>query len=91
MLGIRTCFKFDLSVGIYRRENCFTKLGYFCKCSFNGATLFYRNGTIEEIAKNKVQQFCDPHNVVYDDVLSNCVINLNKTQRYVTQKIKNKN
>lgn len=70
------CFKLKASDAIYTQEDCSTKLGVLCKCSFIDATLFYRNGTIEQIPKNKVQQFCDPHAIVYDDIISNCVINL---------------
>ena len=70
------CLKLGSFAGMWGPENCSTKLGFICKCSFNGATLFHRNDTIEQITKDKVQQYCDPHSTHYDDVLDYCMINL---------------
>lgn len=73
-----SCYKISTDNTDFIRENCEQKLGILCCRRFQGATVYFVNGTRQDIDEYDVNTYCNPHSQEYDHIIQLCLVHYSK-------------
>ncbi|XP_075167183.1 uncharacterized protein LOC142239285 [Haematobia irritans] len=69
-----TCYKLNQHDASFSKANCSEKMGFLCKRPYVGSTIYFINGARQDIDKNDVEIYCNPHSTKYDKVIQLCLV-----------------
>uniref|UniRef100_A0A1I8PKQ3 C-type lectin domain-containing protein n=1 Tax=Stomoxys calcitrans TaxID=35570 RepID=A0A1I8PKQ3_STOCA len=72
------CYKLSKRDASFSKADCNEKMGFLCRRQFVGASMYFINGTRQDVDKYDVETYCNPHSTKYDHVVQLCLV------RYLT-------